>query len=113
MFGRRPILVNQRVTKKFDLSIGRDGRWGNPIRLKDDSKEARDKCVDEHDIWIWNQIRAGKITLDELLSLEGKTLACWCVPKRCHGHNIVRAVQWARALTNKWERIKKKRRRRR
>ena len=28
-------------------------------------------------------------TLEEFLSLEGKTLGCWCKPERCHGDVIV------------------------
>ncbi len=108
MLGKVPRLVNRRVTQKYDQSIGRDSKWGNPIPLNPEMKDRdRDEVIDAYAVWLTHQIMSGTITIDDLLSLEGKVLACWCVPKRCHGHELIKRVKWARNLMNKWERIKK------
>lgn len=105
MFGRKPRLVNRRVTKQYDQSIGRDSKWGNRTPLNPDLKDAdRDSVIEAHDIQLTHQIWNGDVTISDLLELEGKVLGCWCVPKRCHGHNIVRRVAWARQLQNKIDR---------
>lgn len=112
MLGRRPKLVNRRVTKVYDLSIGRDSRWGNRAILSDaNNVKERDKVCDAHDVQLTHQILSGEILITDLLALEGKTLGCWCVPKRCHGTNIIRRVLWARQLCRKWNKICDKRKR--
>ena len=111
MLGRKPKLVNRRNNKVYDLSIGRDSRWGNRSILSDASNNLeRDAVCDSHDIQLTHQILSGEVTIDDLLSLEGKTLGCWCVPKRCHGHNIIRRVVWARNLQNKIDKYLEKKR---
>lgn len=75
-----------------DVYIGRPGKWGNPFAMKDESQ--RDAAVEQHKRWLWEQMKAGKITRDELLELDGKRLVCYCAPKRCHGDNLVAAIEY-------------------
>jgi hypothetical protein len=41
-------------------------------------------------------IKDGKVTVQDLLDLDGKTLGCFCKPKGCHGDIIKDAVEWAK-----------------
>lgn len=33
-----------------------------------------------------------KITKDDLLKLNGKTLGCWCKPDACHGDILIELI---------------------
>lgn len=69
-------------------------KFANPFKLKDD--EPRGSTIQRYKEWLWEQIRQGKITLEDLLELEGQNLVCFCAPQACHGDVLVAAVQWAR-----------------
>ena len=38
------------------------------------------------------------MSLEELASLHGKTLACHCAPLPCHGEVLARAAAWAASV---------------
>lgn len=73
-------------------------KFANPFKLKDG--EPRGSTIQRYKEWLWEQIRSGKITLEDLLSLENKDLVCFCKqPNKevaCHGDVLVAAVSWAR-----------------
>jgi Domain of unknown function (DUF4326) len=73
--------------------IGRGGRWGNPFRIGPDGD--RNQVIAKYRRWLWAEIKAGRIDLADLALLHGKTLGCWCAPKRCHGEVLARAASWA------------------
>ncbi len=97
----------------YDIRIDRKTKWGNRHYMTKETVAERDRVCDEHEEELWEKIRAGDITLDELLELYGKKLGCWCKPKRCHGDALARAAEWAHNLICKYERIKATYRRRR
>jgi hypothetical protein len=67
--------------------------WANPWKVKD---VGRERAVQLYSRWIAGNREAAallppgrwhKPTLDEIRDqLRGKTLACWCDHKECHGH---------------------------
>lgn len=73
-------------------------KFANPFKLTED--EPRGATIQRYKEWLWGQIRSGKITLEDLLALEGKDLVCFCKqPNKevaCHGDVLVAAVSWAR-----------------
>ena len=73
--------------------IGRGGKWGNPFVI--DKHGTRDEVCDKHADWLRNQVKTGRITLEDLAELHGKDLVCFCAPKRCHGEILVKAADWA------------------
>jgi hypothetical protein len=98
-------LVNQRNTDEFDIDIGRahngesnllntevgDAGWlGNPYRISDgyDREEAVAK---------YREAFRDRLEDDEFREavedLRGKTLACWCSPRACHGDVIVEYIR--------------------
>lgn len=89
--------------EKYDIYIGRarsgekPNKWCNPFKLnnsKDDNE--RSEVLEKYRKHLWDQIKKGFITKEELLTLEGKRLGCFCKPKACHGDIIVKAVKWAK-----------------
>lgn len=74
-------VVNIHKTKEYDVYIGRGSKWGNPYPIVDytNNKERITSCkAYEGYFWdsgLWKHI-------DEL---KGRTLGCYCKPKRCHG----------------------------
>ncbi len=77
------------------VRIDRRTRWGNPYVIGRDGTRA--DVIALYRANLWRRIRAGELTLTDLAALHGKTLACWCAPKPCHGHVLERAAAWAAA----------------
>jgi hypothetical protein len=65
--------------KKYDVYIGRPSKWGNPFVIGIDG--TRSEVIEKYREWILTQ----PDLLNSLHELKGKTLGCWCAPKRCHG----------------------------
>jgi len=99
---------------KYDMYIGRPSHWGNPfshlpntaahIRVKD-----RDEAVSAYREWLkgtkYKEIlqEDREWILDNIGSLKGKTLACWCAPKKCHGDVLVELLEAAMTETDEYE----------
>ncbi len=60
--------------------IDRRSRWGNPFRLGDGYGRA--EAVGLYRGWFHGHVERGEWDPDVL---RGETLACWCVPRLCHG----------------------------
>lgn len=87
--------VVNKYRSAFDVYIGRGSMWGNPFVIgKDGDREQVIALYREH---LWVQIQTAQVSLDELRSLNGKRLGCFCKPAACHGDVIANAVRWAMA----------------
>lgn len=73
--------------------IGRGSIWGNPFVIGQHGD--RNAVCDQHREHLREQVRSGAITLEQLASLHGKHLVCFCAPARCHGDTLVEAAAWA------------------
>lgn len=92
--------------ESYDVYIGRStdpvkGKWGNPFSHKKGTTakyfcETRDESIDKHKEWITEG--DGQYLLKDLHELEGKTLGCWCKPKRCHGDTLKELVEKKKSL---------------
>lgn len=76
----------------FDVYIGRGSKWGNPYTHKTNTKaefivESRDEAIKLYRKYI--TVGNGKHLLNDIHELEGKTLGCYCKPKKCHGDVLV------------------------
>lgn len=83
----------------YDVYIGRARKgekslWGNPFVIGKDGD--RNEVIDKYRHWLWSQLKNGRITKEDILSLDGKTLGCFCKPQKCHGDVLVAAVDWAK-----------------
>ena len=78
-----------------DVRVDRKTKWGNPFVMKNQSETERQRVIAEHKAWLWSEIKANRVTLDELATLHNKRLGCWCAPKACHADTLTKAAQWA------------------
>lgn len=84
-----------RVGGGDEVYIGRPGVWGNPFAVE---KYGREGCIEKYEAWMEKrldeELRAGKSDLRKAIAaLEGKTLVCWCAPRRCHGE-VLAHLAW-------------------
>lgn len=93
-----PIVVNK-YKSEYDVYIGRGSVWGNPYtHIKDRNTKAefivetREESIEKYREFIYNKISTGEISMDDLRSLVGKRLGCFCKPKSCHGDILVEIV---------------------
>jgi hypothetical protein len=63
----------------YDVYIGRPSKWGNPYQIGRDG--TREDVIEKYREYILKR----PDLLDDIASLRGKTLGCWCAPKPCHG----------------------------
>ena len=73
--------------ESYDIYIGRPSKWGNPFQVGKD--RTRDEVIEKFRNWILTQPNL----LKDLHELKGKTLGCWCKPKRCHGDILVELIE--------------------
>lgn len=75
-------VVNLRSGDEYDVYIGRgpNSKWGNPFVIGKDG--SRKEVIDKYREWIKTQPHL----MNSLHELKGMRLACFCVPKLCHGH---------------------------
>lgn len=79
-----------RPNYKFGL---KGSKYANPFKLSED--EPRGSTIERYKQWLWNEIKEGRITKEELANLEGYDLVCYCSPKLCHGDVLLAAIKWA------------------
>ena len=73
--------------EKYDVYIGRPGPWGNPFEIGKDG--TREEVIQKFRDWILSE----PLLMQELVTLKGKTLGCWCSPKPCHGDVLIDLVK--------------------
>lgn len=90
----------------YDIYIGRSAdkrsheHFGNPFSHKTGTQafiivESREKAIEAFRKWLtgedWTTLRPEqrKWILDNLHTLKGKTLGCWCKPQSCHGDVLI------------------------
>jgi len=76
------------LTKPYPdgVYIGRPSKWGNPFQIGRDG--TRDEVIEKYRQWILTQPEL----LAALPELKGKTLGCFCSPKKCHGDVLVELI---------------------
>ncbi len=79
---------------EYDVYIGRPSMWGNPYSSKDGTLAkyrvgSKSEAIQNYEVWIESQPKL----LEELKTLKGKLLGCWCSPKTCHGDVLVKLIQ--------------------
>lgn len=87
--GRAGIVFVDKVRQPKQSSI-----WANPYKV---SKYGLDECLKLYSIYIKKKIEDEKL-VDELLSLKGKNLGCWCINTDssenpvCHGQILIKLI---------------------
>lgn len=96
-----PLILNKHKAKVIPadaIYIGRGSMWGNPFPITRD--QTRAMVIAEHKHWLANETAAGRITNEQLATLHGKHLVCFCAPSPCHGETLIEAAAQAVANLN-------------
>ena len=83
------IVINKKNVKSSnsnDVYIGRPSKWGNPFVIGKDGD--RNVVVEKYKNWILAQPQL----LNDLQTLEGKRLICFCKPFKCHGDVLINLI---------------------
>ena len=80
-------VVNIKITKDFDVYIGRPSLCGNPYKIGKDGN--REQVIDKYRRYFNFMIETSAVFKEEILSFKGKRLGCYCKPLPCHGDIIV------------------------
>jgi hypothetical protein len=77
----------------FDVYIGRPSKWGNPYSHKEGTLAefkvlSRKEAIEKYEEYLLNN----EELMSSLIELKGKTLGCWCHPKKCHGDILSKLV---------------------
>ena len=88
--------VTDKPRPAFDVYIGRrqwygeelfgPSPWANHFGVK---KWGREGAIERYE----EKLRGTPELLARLPELEGKTLACWCAPRPCHGDVLLRLIE--------------------
>ena len=88
-------IKNGTIVQNCDVYIGRawnmggwklnQSIWHNPFSAK---QYGRDECINKYE----HYIRSKPELLNQLKTLRGKVLGCWCHPLKCHGDVLARLV---------------------
>lgn len=80
-------IVNKYHKVRYDVYIGRGSDFGNPYVIGVDGD--RDEVINKYREYFYNRIDKDPSFKLRVEGLRGKTLACFCKPKSCHGDVII------------------------
>ena len=81
----RDIPISSR-SSRLVTRVDRSTEMGNAFNMRADKD--RDWACDRYEEYFNKRIETDPAFKREVLSLKGKTLFCWCAPKRCHADTI-------------------------
>jgi len=87
---QKTTIVNIKVTKNYDIYIGRPSIWGNPYShlantLAEYKVTTREEAITNYKKWILTN----EDLLKKLPELKDKVLGCYCKPLSCHGDVLI------------------------
>lgn len=83
--------------EEFDIYIGRGSIYGNPYECGKDG--TLDDVLSRYEKWL-DFLLLDQIFQREFNNLKGKSLGCFCKPKKCHGDIILKKLNENSILTN-------------
>ena len=89
-------VLNKRVhgVPKGAVYVGRPSKFGNPFTIGRDG--SREEVIQKFEAWLFvadeNSSPPMLITIDDLRSLRGEDLVCWCAPEACHAQILMKYI---------------------
>ncbi len=65
-------------------------KFANPYKIGKDG--TREEVIVKYKEYIIKKLENDKSLINELLSLKGKNLGCWCYPEICHGNILLELI---------------------
>lgn len=93
-------IVNKYHKVPYDVYIGRGSDFGNPYVIGIDGD--RDVVIRKYREYFYKRISDETDFKSNVDSLKGKTLACFCKPKSCHGDVIIEYLDGDVTAQEKW-----------
>ena len=81
----------------FDVRIDRTSPWGNPFVLGHDG--GREEVIDRYRRWLATDDPQAVWIRENVHTLRGKVLGCWCAPKACHGDVLAEMADTPQAVS--------------
>lgn len=63
----------------------------NPFKVG--AHGTRENVIEKFETYIRGKLSENPELVNELLSMRGKSLGCWCKPEACHGDVLVRLIE--------------------
>ena len=84
------LVIHKKDAHLYDnvVLIDRTTKWGNPFKLSDNDND-RVEVLKKFENYVLTNPELCDMVIKEL---SGKTLACWCKPKLCHGDIYTRII---------------------
>ena len=80
------VIYNIKNTTPEDaILVDRRTSWGNPFIMK--TENDRNYVCDQFELYALKRLIQEP---DWLIPLRGKSLICWCAPRRCHAETLMR-----------------------
>jgi hypothetical protein len=96
--GRKGVVfIDNERYPKFDspfanpFKIKKRGKGDEQEQEKEQEKE-REIVLKKYQKYILNLLDNDEKLLNQLISMKGKTLGCWCCPKKCHGDVLIEII---------------------
>jgi hypothetical protein len=64
--------------------------FANPYKIGKDG--TREEVILKYKKYITEKLKNNEALQQELLSMKGKTLGCWCYPAMCHGNILLEFI---------------------
>ena len=77
-------------------------KWGTPYRTRNASPSERRRVIRLYGKLLYERVRNGVVTRQELADLCGMNLECWCAPLACHANPIADAAVAAAGTDTIW-----------
>jgi hypothetical protein len=87
---KKPFIYIGRPNRLVKEGFGADGYYGNPFKLSSESE--RQEIYDRFYEYAVERVGEEEEYRNRVAYLDGKTLACWCAPKLCHGHALAKVA---------------------
>lgn len=65
-------------------------KFANPFKVDKDG--TRDEVIAKYEQYLLELLKKDTTLIDELKSMKGKNLGCWCKPEACHGDVLARII---------------------
>jgi len=69
----------------------RSSAFCNPYKIG--AHGTRTSVLKKYRTYIKARLESEPDLVDELISMAGKNLGCWCAPEPCHGHILLRLIE--------------------
>lgn len=80
------INIRNKTGSPDEVYVGRPGIFGNPFLLGKHGD--RDMVVTLHESYMITRMGINPEFREQIRSLYGKTLMCFCAPRNCHAYNL-------------------------